>query len=255
MTKGKICAQVGHATMGAITRYLMNPRDLLMLKPISGSQQKKSKEVNGTKVKETEEDQDEDEDYDEDYEDGEDEFDDDNTISNEELERVLYGDSDDDDDEDQDHINQVFAEALTMADNVHADLDNNKTPEEVEASIKAAMEATSAIFALTQQKNEAKKSYDDILKELYNCNVPLKVLMRYMIGKWINVGQGKIAVKVKDEKELKSIKKALRKVGVPTFDVHDAGHTQVAAGSLTVMAVGPFPDDIINPICSHLKLL
>ncbi len=79
--------------------------------------------------------------------------------------------------------------------------------------------------------------------------------MRFIIAKWIKVGQAKIAVKIKDMTELKQIKKSLRRVGVPTFEVHDAGHTQVAAGSLTVMAVGPFPEDIINPICQKLKLL
>lgn len=39
MTKGKVCAQVGHATLGAITKYLISPRSLLMLKPLSSDKQ------------------------------------------------------------------------------------------------------------------------------------------------------------------------------------------------------------------------
>lgn len=149
----------------------------------------------------------------------------------------------------------MFAEALARASEAEDVVESAKSEEEIEASMKAAAAATTAVFSLTQQLNEQKKSYDEILRTVYDCDVPMRVLMRFVIAKWMKVGQAKIAVKVKDAKELKKVKKALRKAGVPTFDVHDAGHTQVAAGSLTVMAVGPFPEDMINPICSFLKLL
>lgn len=37
--------------------------------------------------------------------------------------------------------------------------------------------------------------------------------------------------------------------------VEDAGHTQIEAGSKTVLAVGPAFSNEIDPITSHLKLL
>ncbi len=82
-----MCAQVGHATMGAITRYLLQPRELLMMP--------KSKSVPKIATKE----QDLDEDNEEEDEDDEDDDLDDGDYTNEELEMILYGDSDEESDE------------------------------------------------------------------------------------------------------------------------------------------------------------
>jgi PTH2 family peptidyl-tRNA hydrolase len=43
--------------------------------------------------------------------------------------------------------------------------------------------------------------------------------------------------------------------GVPTYIVHDAGRTQIAAGSQTVLALGPAPKSAIDAITGHLSLL
>ena len=43
--------------------------------------------------------------------------------------------------------------------------------------------------------------------------------------------------------------------GIPTYTVCDAGKTQVKSGSFTVLAVGPAPDSIIDPVTRHLKLM
>jgi len=43
--------------------------------------------------------------------------------------------------------------------------------------------------------------------------------------------------------------------GVVAYTVQDAGHTQVAAGSYTVLAIGPAPDTTFAGLTDHLKLL
>ena len=43
--------------------------------------------------------------------------------------------------------------------------------------------------------------------------------------------------------------------GMPTYIVHDAGRTQIPAGSQTVLAIGPAPKSLIDQITGHLKLL
>ena len=48
--------------------------------------------------------------------------------------------------------------------------------------------------------------------------------------------------------------KEAEKVGVQTAMVHDAGRTQIPAGTLTVMAVGPGPVYLIDKVTGHLKL-
>ncbi|KAJ9508908.1 hypothetical protein QJQ45_028225, partial [Haematococcus lacustris] len=43
--------------------------------------------------------------------------------------------------------------------------------------------------------------------------------------------------------------------GLPTYIVHDAGRTQIPAGSQTVLAIGPAPKSTIDGITGHLRLL
>jgi PTH2 family peptidyl-tRNA hydrolase len=43
--------------------------------------------------------------------------------------------------------------------------------------------------------------------------------------------------------------------GLPNYIVCDAGRTQIAAGSQTVLAVGPAPKSVVDQITGHLKLL
>lgn len=52
--------------------------------------------------------------------------------------------------------------------------------------------------------------------------------------------------------ELISKAKAL---GIVYYLVRDAGRTQIAAGSKTVLALGPAPKEILDKITGHLKLL
>ncbi len=44
-------------------------------------------------------------------------------------------------------------------------------------------------------------------------------------------------------------------LGLITYIVADAGKTQIEAGTETVCAIGPGPEDIVNQVASHLKLL
>jgi PTH2 family peptidyl-tRNA hydrolase len=44
-------------------------------------------------------------------------------------------------------------------------------------------------------------------------------------------------------------------LGIPTFEVHDAGRTQIAAGSKTILAIGPAVRSDIDKVTGHLRLL
>lgn len=43
--------------------------------------------------------------------------------------------------------------------------------------------------------------------------------------------------------------------GLITYVVEDAGRTQIAAGSRTVLAIGPAPVSVFESLTGHLKLL
>ena len=72
---------------------------------------------------------------------------------------------------------------------------------------------------------------------------------------WLEQGQAKVVVKCKDLSEMEEIERAAQIRGVPTYAIHDAGRTQVQAGSQTVLAVGPAPVSQIDSITGKLKLL
>merc|ERR1711928_215354 len=72
---------------------------------------------------------------------------------------------------------------------------------------------------------------------------------------WENSGQPKIAVKVDTEEELLAIAEKSRELGLVTSIIRDAGRTQIAPGSKTVLGVGPGNAELVDKVTGHLKLL
>lgn len=72
---------------------------------------------------------------------------------------------------------------------------------------------------------------------------------------WERRGVAKICLKAEREIELYEILQQAKSIGLVCFIVEDAGRTQIAAGSRTVLALGPAPVSIIDQITSHLELL
>lgn len=74
--------------------------------------------------------------------------------------------------------------------------------------------------------------------------------------KWISGKFTKIAVGVDSEEELLSIHKKAEKLKWPTALVTDAGLTEFhGEPTNTVVAIGPAPDELVNELTGHLKLL
>eukprot|EP00775_Hariotina_reticulata_P006448 gene6448-6677_t len=87
------------------------------------------------------------------------------------------------------------------------------------------------------------------------------VLQKYKTGNdhifrmWERFGQPKITLKVQDEHEMAELAHKALQSGLTCYIVHDAGRTQVAAGSQTVLAIGPGYKSDIDRITGHLSLL
>lgn len=75
------------------------------------------------------------------------------------------------------------------------------------------------------------------------------------LAEWEVEGQPKVVVKVKTEEELLHLRLKAREKGLTTYLVQDAGRTQVAPNSLTVLAIGPASIPNIDEVSGHLKLL
>ncbi|VEU36153.1 unnamed protein product [Pseudo-nitzschia multistriata] len=71
---------------------------------------------------------------------------------------------------------------------------------------------------------------------------------------WELTGCAKIAVKCPTEEEMRGICEAAAGRGLPLYLVEDAGRTQIAAGSRTVLGILG-PARVFEGLTSHLKLL
>jgi len=72
---------------------------------------------------------------------------------------------------------------------------------------------------------------------------------------WLATGQKKICVKVPDEAAFDRLMTEAKALNVPFHLVRDAGHTQIPAGSKTVLALGPFESEALDRLTGELKLL
>lgn len=75
-----------------------------------------------------------------------------------------------------------------------------------------------------------------------------------LLRKWENNGQPKIAVQAKSEEELDTLQALAVSLGLCARVIHDAGRTQIAAGSATVLGVLG-PKSVVDRVTGHLKLL
>ncbi|XP_062588056.1 peptidyl-tRNA hydrolase 2, mitochondrial-like [Saccostrea cucullata] len=75
-----------------------------------------------------------------------------------------------------------------------------------------------------------------------------------LFNKWKMTGQPKVVVKADSEKMLLDLARKARSLGLNASLIQDAGRTQIAPGSRTVLGVGPGPENLVNEVTGHLKL-
>ncbi|KAI0484172.1 peptidyl-tRNA hydrolase PTH2-domain-containing protein [Xylariaceae sp. FL0804] len=81
---------------------------------------------------------------------------------------------------------------------------------------------------------------------------------RALLRRWERLGQAKIALQAPPgggEDELAALAGRARSLGLTAEVVQDAGRTQIAAGSTTVLGVGPAPRSLVDQVTGGLKLL
>lgn len=74
------------------------------------------------------------------------------------------------------------------------------------------------------------------------------------LEEWEYTGQAKIALKVDSEEELMNIYNSAKKAGLTTSLIRDAGRTQIAPNTKTVLGIGPASKNAIDFVTGHLKL-
>lgn len=75
-----------------------------------------------------------------------------------------------------------------------------------------------------------------------------------LLKQWEYCGQPKVVVKAPDEDTLIDLLGHARELGLPVSLIQDAGRTQIAPGSRTVLGIGPGPADLLDRVTGDLKL-
>eukprot|EP01095_Lingulamoeba_sp_RSL-Kostka_P010908 TRINITY_DN400_c0_g3_i4.p1 TRINITY_DN400_c0_g3~~TRINITY_DN400_c0_g3_i4.p1 ORF type:complete len:114 (+),score=44.85 TRINITY_DN400_c0_g3_i4:464-805(+) len=71
---------------------------------------------------------------------------------------------------------------------------------------------------------------------------------------WEMTGQAKITLQCPSLEELLIVEEKAKEKGILTHKVIDAGRTQIAAGSITVLALGPAENEMFDDITTDFKL-
>ena len=78
---------------------------------------------------------------------------------------------------------------------------------------------------------------------------------RKWFDEWLDEGQRKIAVKVKSEKEMSQLETAAKELGLPNALIVDRGLTEIPAGTVTCLGIGPAPAEKVDKLTGKLLLL
>jgi PTH2 family peptidyl-tRNA hydrolase len=72
---------------------------------------------------------------------------------------------------------------------------------------------------------------------------------------WLDEGAKKVVLKIDSLERLYSLNDSAKRLGLTTSLIQDAGHTEVAAGTVTCLGIGPDREDKIDKITKELKPL
>ncbi|KIS70702.1 aminoacyl-tRNA hydrolase [Mycosarcoma maydis] len=82
-----------------------------------------------------------------------------------------------------------------------------------------------------------------------------KRLTPKFVKQWERRGQAKVAVKCPDEEKMLELENKAGELGIAARSIIDAGRTQIAPNTRTVLGLGPAPVSLMNQLTGHLKLL
>ncbi|KAA8916217.1 hypothetical protein TRICI_001614 [Trichomonascus ciferrii] len=75
-----------------------------------------------------------------------------------------------------------------------------------------------------------------------------------ILQRWETLGQAKVTLKCNSEEEMNLLQGIAKSLNITARIIHDAGRTQIAAGSATVLGIGPAPKSAIDQVTGELAL-
>ena len=156
------------------------------------------------------------------------------------------------------HPDSSADEAPAEADD--EDSDSNSSSEEEDGDIKSFADTTDEVKLMLVVRTDLGMTKGKIAAQCGHATLACyKSLQSSTAGssllkKWERNGQPKIAVQCKSEDELEMLQAQAVSLGLCARVVHDAGRTQIQAGSATVLGVVG-PKGVVDGVTGGLKLL
>ena len=75
------------------------------------------------------------------------------------------------------------------------------------------------------------------------------------LRKWETEGQKKVILRARTLEDLMQLKEKCRKSGIVNAMISDAGHTELTAGTITALGIGPDEERRIDKVTGSLPLL
>jgi peptidyl-tRNA hydrolase, PTH2 family len=72
---------------------------------------------------------------------------------------------------------------------------------------------------------------------------------------WFLTGQAKVVLRIENLAELVRLECRAQTMGLPAARVQDSGLTQIPSGTVTCIGIGPGPEELIDKVTRHLRLL
>lgn len=88
-----------------------------------------------------------------------------------------------------------------------------------------------------------------------NCALAAKKKTPEWFDRWYSEGQRKVVVKVPNLEELFELKVSAEDLRLTTSLIVDAGMTEIPPNTVTCLGIGPGPNDVVDRVTGHLKLV